>query len=352
MSNNILEISHLKINFKTFAGTVQAIRDVSFNLKKGETLAIVGESGSGKSVTTRSIMGLLAPNAVIEQGKILFKGKDLLKESNKEMDHHRGNDISMIFQDPMTSLDPTMNIGRQVAEPLLIHNKISKKKALERAQEVLELVGIPDAKNRMKDYPHQFSGGQRQRIVIAIAIVDNPEILLADEPTTALDVTVQAQIIDLMRDLQKKLDTSIIFITHDLGVVAGIADRVAVMYAGKIVEIGTVDEIFYQPKHPYTWGLLSSMPTLDTNQEKLPSIPGTPPDLLNPPKGDAFAPRNPYAMQIDLEAQPPFFKVSDTHYAATWLLHPDAPKVEPPKAIVERAKEYEQMLANGAKERS
>ncbi|WEV43313.1 ABC transporter ATP-binding protein [Lactobacillus sp. ESL0684] len=343
MSNNILEINHLKINFKTFAGTVQAIRDISFTLKKGETLAIVGESGSGKSVTTRSIMGLLAANAVIEQGEILFKGKDLLKESDREMDDHRGNDISMIFQDPMTSLDPTMNIGRQVAEPLMIHNKISKEKALKRAQEVLELVGIPDAEKRMKDFPHQFSGGQRQRIVIAIAIVNNPEILIADEPTTALDVTVQAQIIDLMRDLQKRLETSIIFITHDLGVVAGIADRVAVMYAGKIVEVGTVDEIFYQPKHPYTWGLLSSMPTLDIKGSKLSSIPGTPPDLLDPPKGDAFAPRNPYAMQIDLEAQPPFFKVSDTHFAATWLLHPDAPKVEPPKAIIERAKEYEHL---------
>lgn len=347
MANNILEVKHLQIDFKTFAGTVKAIRDVSFTLRKGETLAIVGESGSGKSVTTRSIMGLLASNAQITNGEILYKGNDLLKESEKQMDHHRGNDISMIFQDPMTSLDPTMPIGKQVAEPLRIHGKISKEKALKRAQEVLELVGIPNAKERMKDYPHQFSGGQRQRIVIAIAIVNYPEILIADEPTTALDVTVQAQIIDLMRELQEKLETSIIFITHDLGVVAGIADRVAVMYAGKIIEYGTVDEIFYQPKHPYTWGLLSSMPTLDTKGTKLSSIPGTPPDLLDPPKGDAFAPRNPYAMKIDVEAQPPFFKVSDTHYAATWLLHPDAPKVEPPAAIVKRAQEYDHLLHNG-----
>ncbi|NVY97145.1 ABC transporter ATP-binding protein [Lactobacillus sp. DCY120] len=347
MSNNILEVKNLKINFATFAGTVQAIRDVSFNLKKGETLAIVGESGSGKSVTTRSIMGLLAPNAQVESGQIKFKGRDLLKESTKEMDHHRGNDISMIFQDPMTSLDPTMPIGKQVAEPLRIHSNISKEKALKRAQEVLELVGIPNAKERMKDFPHQFSGGQRQRIVIAIAIVNYPEILIADEPTTALDVTVQAQIIDLMRELQEKLETSIIFITHDLGVVAGIADRVAVMYAGKIVEYGTVDEIFYKPQHPYTWGLLSSMPTLDIGSGKLASIPGTPPDLLDPPKGDAFAPRNPYAMQIDIEAQPPYFKVSETHYAATWLLHPDAPDVAPPAAIQQRSAEYDHLFKAG-----
>lgn len=347
MAKNILEVKDLKINFDTYAGTVQAIRNVSFNLKKGETLAIVGESGSGKTVTTRSIMGLLDPNAKVVNGSIMYKGKDLLKESEKEMEHHRGNDIAEIFQDPMTSLDPTMTIGRQVAEPLLIHGKISKKKAMDRAKQVLELVGIPNAKNRMNDYPHQFSGGQRQRIVIAIAIVNYPEILIADEPTTALDVTVQAQIIDLMRELQEKMGTSIIFITHDLGVVAGIADRVAVMYAGKIVEYGTVDEIFYKPKHPYTWGLLSSMPTLETSGKKLASIPGTPPDLLDPPKGDAFAPRDPYAMKIDTEAEPPFFKVSDTHYAATWLLHPDAPKVEPPEAIRKRSEEYDRMVKAG-----
>lgn len=347
MAQKILEVNHLKINFQTFAGTVQAIRDVSFNLNKGENLAIVGESGSGKSVTTRSIMGLLASNAKIVSGEIKYKGQDLLLETEKQMDDHRGNDISMIFQDPMTSLDPTMPIGKQVAEPLLIHGKISKEKALTRAQEVLELVGIPNAATRMKDYPHQFSGGQRQRIVIAIAIVNYPEILIADEPTTALDVTVQAQIIDLMRELQEKLETSIIFITHDLGVVAGIADRVAVMYAGKIVEYGTVDDIFYKPQHPYTWGLLSSMPTLDIGSGKLASIPGTPPDLLDPPKGDAFAPRNPYAMQIDLEAQPPFFQVSPTHYAATWLLHPDAPKVEPPAAIKKRSEEYDRLMKAG-----
>lgn len=341
---NILEVKNLSIDFKTYAGDVHAIRDVSFDLKKGETLAIVGESGSGKSVTVRSIMGLLASNAQIKAGTIQYHGEDLLKKSEKEMDQIRGNDISMIFQDPMTSLDPTMPIGKQVAEPLLIHKTMNKEDAMKRALTVLELVGIPNAKERMKDYPHQFSGGQRQRIVIAIAIVDYPQVLIADEPTTALDVTVQAQIIDLMKELQRKIETSIIFITHDLGVVAGIADRVAVMYAGKIIEYGLVDEIFYEPKHPYTWGLLNSMPTLDT-AGKLEAIPGTPPDLLDPPKGDAFAPRNPYALQIDVEAMPPFFQVSKTHFAATWLLHPDAPQVEPPAAIKALMTKHESVTA-------
>lgn len=343
----ILDVKHLQISFDTFAGQVKAIRDISFHLNKGETLAIVGESGSGKSVTMRSVMRLLANNSHIDNGVIDFKGQDLLKLKDRQMEKIRGNDISMIFQDPMTSLDPTMSIGKQVAEPLLIHGSMSRRKAMARAEEVLELVGIHNAKNRMKDYPHQFSGGQRQRIVIAISIVDYPEILIADEPTTALDVTIQAQIIDLMKELQNKIETSIVFITHDLGVVAGIADRVAVMYAGKIIEYGTVDEIFYDPQHPYTWGLLNSMPTLDTGSDRLYAIPGTPPNLLNPPKGDAFAPRNPYAMQIDYEHMPPFFRVSDTHYAATWLLHPDAPKVTPPHAILKRQQAYQQYLATG-----
>ncbi|MFD1418914.1 ABC transporter ATP-binding protein [Companilactobacillus keshanensis] len=342
--DKILEVKDLHVNFATYNGTVQAIRGVNFDLSAGETLAIVGESGSGKSITVRSILQLLAKNADINKGTILYHGEDLLKKSKKEMDNIRGNKISMIFQDPMTSLDPTMTIGKQVAEPLLIHNKVSKKEALGRAEEVLRLVGIPNPKERMNDYPHQFSGGQRQRIVIAIAIVDYPEILIADEPTTALDVTVQAQIIDLLKELQQKIGTAIIFITHDLGVVAGIADRVAVMYAGKFVEYGSVDEVFYNPQHPYTWGLLDSMPTLDTSEDDhLNSIPGTPPNLLDPPKGDAFAPRNEYAMQIDLEEQPPFFKISKTHYAATWLLHPDAPKVTPPKGIQKRFEKFKKL---------
>ncbi|MBT2694270.1 ABC transporter ATP-binding protein [Bacillus sp. ISL-55] len=338
---NILEVKDLNISFHTFAGEVKAIRGVNFELKKGETLAIVGESGSGKSVTTKAIMRLLPPgNSEIKQGEILFEGKDLTQLTDKQMQKIRGQDISMIFQDPMTSLNPTMTVGKQIMEPLIKHQNMSKSAASERALQLLKLVGIPKPELRIKQYPHQFSGGMRQRVVIAIALACNPKVLIADEPTTALDVTIQAQILELMKDLQKKIDTSIIFITHDLGVVANVADRVAVMYGGKIVEIGTVDEVFYNPQHPYTWGLISSMPSLDAKEEELYAIPGTPPNLLHPPKGDAFAPRNEYAMQIDLEEQPPMFKVSDTHYAATWLLHPDAPKVEPPEAVKSRMRKF------------
>ncbi|KIY20604.1 MULTISPECIES: ABC transporter ATP-binding protein [Mesobacillus] len=338
---NILEVKDLNISFHTFAGEVKAIRGVNFELKKGETLAIVGESGSGKSVTTKAIMRLLPPgNSQIKQGEILFEGKDLTKLSDRQMQKIRGQDISMIFQDPMTSLNPTMTVGKQIMEPLIKHQNMSKSAARERAVQLLKLVGIPKPELRVKQYPHQFSGGMRQRVVIAIALACNPKVLIADEPTTALDVTIQAQILELMKDLQQKIDTSIIFITHDLGVVANVADRVAVMYGGKIVEIGTVDEVFYNPQHPYTWGLISSMPSLDAKDGELYAIPGTPPDLLHPPKGDAFAPRNEYAMQIDLEEQPPMFKVSDTHYAATWLLHPDAPKVEPPEAVKSRMRKF------------
>ena len=339
---NILEVKDLQITFDTYAGKVKAIRGVSFDLKPGETLAIVGESGSGKSVTSRSIMRLLANNANIEHGEILFKGEDLVHKTEKEMQKIRGSEIAMIFQDPMTSLNPTQKIGKQIAEPIIKHQNISKDEAYKKAEELLQLVGIPNPAKRMKQYPHQFSGGQRQRIVIAIALGCNPDILIADEPTTALDVTIQAQILELMKDLQTKIKTSIIFITHDLGVVANVADRVAVMYAGKIVEVGTVDEIFYNPQHPYTWGLLSSMPTLDT-QGKLYAIPGTPPDLLDPPNGDAFAPRSEYAMKIDTLYDPPFFKVSGTHSAATWLLHPDAPSVNPPEGIINRRATFSEM---------
>lgn len=339
----LLEVKDLNISFETFAGKVQAIRGVDFDLKKGETLAIVGESGSGKSVTTRAIMQLLSTNAVVESGEIRFKGQNLLEKTDKEMQKIRGKEIAMIFQDPMTSLNPTKTIGNQVAEPLRKHQKISKKEALKTAVELLRLVGIPNPTERIHHYPHQFSGGQRQRIVIAIALICRPEILIADEPTTALDVTIQAQIIELMKEIQDKISTSIIFITHDLGVVANVADRVAVMYGGKIIEIGTAEEIFYNPQHPYTWGLLSSMPTLDTTDE-LYAIPGSPPDLLSPPKGDAFYPRNEFALKIDAEMAPPFFEVSPTHKAATWLLADKAPKVLPPVAIQERQKKYlEQM---------
>ncbi|WP_279326552.1 ABC transporter ATP-binding protein [Bacillus kexueae] len=338
----LLEVKDLEVSFRTYAGEVQAVRGVSFDLYKGETLAIVGESGSGKSVTSQSIMRLIPmPPGEFKNGQILLEGEDLIQKSDKEMEKIRGKDIGMIFQDPMTSLNPTMRIGMQIMEGLIKHQNMSKAAAKERAIELLRLVGIPMPEKRVNQYPHEFSGGMRQRAMIAIALACNPKLLIADEPTTALDVTIQAQILELMKDLQKKMDTSIIFITHDLGVVANVADRVAVMYAGKIVEIGTVDEIFYNPKHPYTWGLLASMPSLDNDDKsELAAIPGSPPDLTNPPKGDAFAPRNPYAMKIDYEQEPPMFKVSDTHYAATWLLHPDAPKVEPPESVKMRMKQF------------
>ncbi|MGM0167440.1 ABC transporter ATP-binding protein [Enterococcus sp. AZ135] len=332
----ILEVNNLTISFDTYAGKVRAIRGVDFDLNKGETLAIVGESGSGKSVTTRTIMRLLSSNANIDEGQILFKGQNIVDKSEKEMQKIRGREIAMIFQDPMTSLDPTMTIGKQVAESLRKHKKVSKKESLQEALDLLNLVGIPDAEKRLKNYPHQFSGGQRQRIVIAIALICNPEILIADEPTTALDVTIQAQILELLKEIQEKIETSIIFITHDLGVVANVADRVAVMYAGKIIEVGTAEEIFYNPQHPYTWGLLGSMPTLESEDDRLYAIPGSPPDLLDPPKGDAFYPRNEFALKIDAEMEPPFFELSNTHKAATWLLAPQAPAVNPPAEIQRR----------------
>jgi oligopeptide transport system ATP-binding protein len=344
--SKLLEVKDLCVSFYTHAGEVQAVRGVSFDLKKGETLAIVGESGSGKSVTSKALMGLIPnPPGKIKSGEILFDGKDLAKLNEKEMQAIRGKDISMIFQDPMTSLNPVLTIGYQITEGLIKHQKMSKTEAKKIAIDLINLVGIPNAEARFKQYPHQFSGGMRQRVVIAMALACNPKLLIADEPTTALDVTIQAQILELMKEIQRKTDSAIIFITHDLGVVANVADKVAVMYAGRVVEMGTVDDIFYNPKHPYTWGLLASMPDLDNEQgAELVAIPGTPPDLLNPPKGDAFAPRNPNALKIDYEMEPPMFKVSETHYAATWLLHEDAPKVEPPEAVkkrIQRMKEGE-----------
>lgn len=335
MSETILSIENLRIHFETFAGEVQAIRGVNLKLEKGETLALVGESGSGKSVTAKSIMKLLSNNAVVKEGTIIFKGENILEKSERDMQSIRGKKIAMIFQDPMTSLDPTMKIGKQITEVIIKHEKASKEEANKRAEELLELVGIPNAKERMKQYPHQFSGGQRQRIVIAIALACNPDVLIADEPTTALDVTIQAQILELLKELQQQFQMAIIFITHDLGVVANVADRVAVMYAGKVVEVGTVDEVFYNPQHPYTWGLLRSMPTLHTG-DTLYAIPGSPPDLLDPPVGDAFALRSDVALEIDRVKEPPMFEVSPTHFAATWLLDPRAPKVPVPEEIVRR----------------
>lgn len=342
MSKTILEVKDLKVNFKTYAGLVHAVRGVNFDLKEGETLAIVGESGSGKSVTSNALMKLIPqPPGIYESGQILFNGRDLVPLSDKEMSKVRGNEIAMIFQDPMTSLNPTMKVGRQITEVILQHKKVSKAEAKKRAIELLTQVGIPFPEKRYNQYPHEFSGGMRQRVVIAIALAADPKLLIADEPTTALDVTIQAQILELMKEIQKNSKTSIIFITHDLGVVANIADRVAVMYAGQIVEYGTVNDIFYNPKHPYTWGLLGSMPDLDNDtDELLRTIPGSPPDLTNPPKGDAFAARNEFAMAIDYEQEPPMFQVSETHFAKTWLMHPDAPKIPLPDAVAKRIEGY------------
>ncbi|WP_303824049.1 ABC transporter ATP-binding protein [Abiotrophia defectiva] len=344
MTEPLLEVKNLRINFKTYAGLVQAVRGVDFTLAKGETLAIVGESGSGKSVTSNALMRLIPqPAGRYEDGQILFEGKDLLKLSEREMESIRGNEIAMIFQDPMTALNPTMRVGKQIMEVILTHKKgVSKEAAKQRAIELLAEVGIPDPERRFKQYPHEFSGGMRQRVVIAIALAAEPKILIADEPTTALDVTIQAQILELMKKIQEKNGNAIIFITHDLGVVANVADRVAVMYAGQIVEYGSSHDIFYNPKHPYTWGLLGSMPDLDSeDSEELYTIPGAPPNLINPPLGDAFAPRNPYALAIDYKAEPPFYEVTPGHYAKTWLLHPEAPKVELPEVIRHRIESYQ-----------
>lgn len=345
MKKKVLEVNDLRINFKTYAGVVQAVRGVSFELFEGETLAIVGESGSGKSVTSNALMKLIPePPGIYAGGEIKFNGRDIIPLTEKQMMKVRGNDIAMIFQDPMTALNPTMRIGKQITEVIVKHNKAtSRDDAKKRAIELLDQVGIPFPEKRYKAYPHELSGGMRQRVVIAIALAADPKLLIADEPTTALDVTIQAQILELMKDIQKKSNTSIIFITHDLGVVANVADRVAVMYAGQIVEYGTVEDIFYNPQHPYTWGLLGSMPDLNNStDELLTAIPGSPPNLIDPPKGDAFAARNAYAMKIDFEMEPPMFQVSDTHFAKTWLLHPDAPKMPLPDAVARRINGYQQ----------
>jgi oligopeptide transport system ATP-binding protein len=332
MAEKILEVKDLAISFKTQYGILKAIRGVSFDLYKGETLAIVGESGSGKSVTSRAIMGLLAGNSIYESGSIFYQGRDVMQLPEEMFHEIRGTKISMIFQDPMSSLNPIIPVGKQIAEALIFKLGMPKEIARKKAIELMEQVGIAEAEKRYNQYPFQFSGGMRQRIVISIALANNAEILICDEPTTALDVTIQGQILELINKLKKEKKLSVIFITHDLGVVANIATRIAVMYAGKIVEIGKSEEVFYNPQHPYTWALLSSMPNLATSKH-LDAISGTPPNMIHNVIGDAFAPRNKYAMSIDFEEEPPFFKVSETHYAATWLLHPDAPKVELPEAV-------------------
>ena len=340
--NYVLKVDNLSVSFHTVSGIVNAVRGVNLELRKGETIAIVGESGSGKSVTVKAIMGIMSSNEIINSGSIDFvyeeNGKqtsvDLLTLSPKKRRNLiAGKRIAMVFQDPMTSLNPTLTIGNQLMEGMIHHFHKSKKEAAEGAIELLKLVGINNAEEFMKSYPHQLSGGMRQRVVIAIALACNPEVLICDEPTTALDVTIQAKILELIQDLQKKLGISVIYITHDLGVVAKVADYVNVMYAGKIVENGTVEDIFYDPRHPYTWGLLSSMPDVDTKEERLYTIPGTPPNMINEIKGEAFAPRNEFALNIDLREEAPMFTINEHHKVASWLAHPDAPKVEMPKSL-------------------
>ena len=329
--SKLLEVKDLKTSFKTHIGDVQSVRGVSFHLEKGEALGVVGESGCGKSVTMMTIMRLLGENAKINVEKIIFDDKDITKPTEKLMQTIRGNDMSMIFQDPMTSLNPLFTVGDQLTEHLIKHKKISKKEANEKAIKMLDMVGIPSPEKRLKQYPHEFSGGMRQRVMIAMAIASKPKLLIADEPTTALDVTIQAQILDLMKDLKSKLDTSIILITHDLGVVADLCSRINVMYGGLIVEEGTTEDIFYRGRHPYTWGLLRSVPNPKSElKEKLVPIEGQPPDLLKPPIGCPFTARCDYAMKICKEKQPPLFEISNGHRAACWLCHKNAPKVESP----------------------
>ena len=345
----ILEIRDLSISFTTNEGDLNAIRGVNLDVYRGETVAIVGESGSGKSVTVKAAMGIMDKNARVNSGTMKFwyyegegenrekKEADILQMSTKEIRSTiNGRRIAMVFQDPMTSLDPTMTIGDQIMEGMIWHYKTPKAEAYEKALQLLELVGITDAEKRMKNYPHQLSGGMRQRVVIAIALACDPDLLICDEPTTALDVTIQAKILELIKEIQTKMGISVIYITHDLGVVAKVADYVNVMYAGKIVERGTIDEIFYDPRHPYTWGLLSAMPDLDTSDDRLYAIPGSPPNLLHKVPGDAFAPRNIYALNIDFRKEPPMFRITDTHAAATWLLDERAPKIEMPPELRER----------------
>lgn len=317
----ILEVKDLHVSFNTYAGEVKAVRGINFTVNKGEFVAVVGESGCGKTVTSETIMGLLPPAGFVKQGEIVFQGEDLVKKSDREMERIRGKDIGMIFQDPMTSLNPTMTVGHQIAEGLRRHRAMSKQEARKETLKVLKLVGIPVPDRRIDQYPHEFSGGMRQRVMIAIALASEPSLLIADEPTTALDVTIQAQILNLMKELQEHLNTSTILITHDLGVVAEVCDKVVVMYAGKVVEAGTVDDIFYNPEHPYTQGLLASVPRLDMETRLVP-IGGTPPELLNPPKGCAFAQRCPHAMKICLEHDPALHSVKEDQQAACWLHHP------------------------------
>ena len=332
MNEKILEVKDLSVSFNTYAGEVKALRNISFSVSRGETLAIVGESGSGKSVAVQTVMRLIPmPPGEIKSGEILFDGEDLVKVSDERMRQLRGGKIGMIFQDPMTSLNPSIRVGKQIMEGILIHKKVSKKEAQKQAVEMLRKVGIPKPEERFKQYPHEYSGGMRQRAVIAIALSCEPDLLICDEPTTALDVTIQAQILDLINELKKELNIGVILITHDLGVVAETSDRVVVMYAGEKLEEAPIKELFKNPKHPYTWGLLKSLPRLDmASNERLSSIPGTPPDLLNPPVGDPFAPRSEYAMKIDYEKKPPMIDLGNGHFVKSWLYVKGAPEIKSP----------------------
>ena len=330
----ILDVKNLRVSFRTNNGRVKAVRDISFDLNKGETIAIVGESGSGKSVFTKTFVGMLDANGSITNGTIMYNGEDMAQyKTEADWLKIRGKKIAMVMQDPMTSLNPLKKIGKQIEESIELHQGLKGEEAKKEALEMLKKVGIPDPERRYNQYPHEFSGGMRQRVVIAIAVACRPQILICDEPTTALDVTIQAQILDLVRSLQSELNMTVIYITHDLGVVANVADRVAVMYAGQIIEYGLVNEIFYDAWHPYTWALLSALPQLGVKGEPLPSIDGTPPNLFNKVVGDAFAPRNKQALAIDFVKEPPFFNVSETHAAKTWYLDPRAPKIEQPQSI-------------------
>ena len=338
MENNvILSVRDLDVKFTLRGQTLHAVRGASLDVYEGESLAIVGESGSGKSVFVKTFMGLLDANGFISGGQILYNGQDLTAyRTDKDWLKIRGHEIAMVLQDPMTSLNPLKTIGKQIEEAVKLHQGLRGAEARRAVLEVLKDVGIDEPERRYRQYPHEFSGGMRQRVVIAIAVACRPKILICDEPTTALDVTIQAQILELIKEMQKKYHLTTIYITHDLGVVANVADRIAVMYAGGIVEVGACEEVFYDPRHPYTWALLSSLPQLGVKGEPLFSIQGTPPNLFHEVKGDAFAPRNPQALKIDFLVDPPYFEVSPTHKARTWLLDPRAPKVEKPRIIARR----------------